>query len=371
MTDNELLHTLALNNIPGLGVIGIRNLMNAMGDAVSIFEQRNELQRLVPGINSRLIEAINEASVFEGAEKELAFIHNNHIIPLSINDDAYPSRLRECDDAPIFLFFKGETNLNAPHIISMVGTRNATEYGKQLCEQFICELKTLCPDIVIVSGLAYGIDIHAHRGALNNQLDTVGVLAHGLDRIYPSTHRSTAVEMLAHGGLLTEYLSGTNPDRQNFVRRNRIVAGMSDATIVVESAAKGGGLITADIAQSYHRDCFAFPGRVNDEYSIGCNNLIRDNKAALIRSAEDFVKAMCWDTDNKPATTPVQRQLFPDLTDEEQNIVTILQKEGDKQINSLVVETNIPINRMTAALFTLEMKGVVKTLAGGMYQLLH
>ena len=232
------------------------------------------------------------------------------------------------------------------------------------------DLQELLPDVLIVSGLAYGIDIQAHRCALECGFDTVGVLAHGLDRIYPAVHRQTAVQMLQQGGLLTEFPSGTNPDRQNFVRRNRIIAGISDATIVVESAEKGGALITADIAESYHRDCFAFPGRIDAPYSAGCNQLIRNNRAVLLQSAEELIKAMNWDVQpTAPAT--IQRQLFPELSDEESTICKLLEKHPDGlQINTLVVETNIPINRITGILFELEMKGVIRTLAGGMYRLL-
>lgn len=189
--------------------------------------------------------------------------------------------MRECDDAPLALFYRGNADLNTLHIINIVGTRHATPYGQDICTRFLADLSALYPDTLIVSGLAYGIDIHAHRAALQNHFKTIGVLAHGLDRIYPAEHRKTAVSMLEQGGLLTEFTSGTNPDRQNFVKRNRIVAGMSDATVVIESAAKGGALITAELAESYHRDCFAFPGRCNDEYSIGCNNLIRKTRQCL------------------------------------------------------------------------------------------
>lgn len=189
--------------------------------------------------------------------------------------------MRECDDAPLALFYRGNADLNTLHIINIVGTRHATPYGQDICTRFLADLSVLCPNTLIVSGLAYGIDIHAHRAALQNHFKTIGVLAHGLDRIYPAEHRKTAVSMLEQGGLLTEFTSGTNPDRQNFVKRNRIVAGMSDATVVIESAAKGGALITAELAESYHRDCFAFPGRCNDEYSIGCNNLIRKTRQCL------------------------------------------------------------------------------------------
>jgi hypothetical protein len=254
----------------------------------------------------------------------------------------------------------------------MVGTRHATGYGTQLCASFLHQLKALCPDVLVVSGLAYGIDIHAHREALANDLPTVGVLAHGLDRIYPYVHRKTAIDMLDNGGLLTEFLTETNPDRHNFVSRNRIVAGMCDATIVVESAEKGGSLITAELAEGYQRDCFAFPGRVADEYSKGCNQLIRDNKASMILSAEDFVSAMGWNTGSHPVKTEnVQRSLFLDLSEEEQKIVSILAKQGSLQINTLVVEADIPVQKMSALLFELEMKGVVRVLAGGMYQLLN
>jgi DNA processing protein len=259
--------------------------------------------------------------------------------------------------------------LDALHVVSVVGTRHATPYGADLCHSFVRDLKELCPDVLIVSGLAYGIDINAHRAALQYGFPTVGVLAHGLDRIYPAVHRKTAVAMLEHGGLLTEFMSGTNPDRQNFVKRNRIVAGMSDATIVVESADKGGALITAELAESYHRDCFAFPGRTTDVYSKGCNSLIKNNKASLILSVEDFVEAMGWIA-HKPKEV-VQRELFPDLTEEEKKVVDLMQQLSDGiQINTLVVEANIPINRMSALLFELEMKGVVRALAGGVYRLL-
>ena len=271
----------------------------------------------------------------------------------------------------MLLVYKGTANLNSLHIINLVGTRHATEYGRDICQRFISELHEIMPDVLIVSGLAYGIDINAHRAALQYGMNTVGVLAHGLDRIYPAVHRRTAAEMLNHGGLLTEYPSGTNPDRQNFIKRNRIVAGMSDATIVVESAAKGGALITADIAESYNRDCFAFPGRIGDEFSIGCNALIRNNRATLLQSAEELVKAMNWDY--TPASSPregIQRQLFPDLTPEEELVTSQLEKNPDGlQINTIVVNTNIPINRMTGILFEMEMKGIVRALAGGVYKL--
>ena len=371
-SEEEQIYSIALTMVPGIGHIGAKHLIDGMGNAVDVFRLRKEIPERIPEVSQRVIEALDCPQAVLRAEQEYEFIRKNRISCLSFHDEAYPSRLRECEDAPVVLFFKGNAGLNSLHILNMVGTRNATDYGTQICASFLRDLKALCPDVLVVSGLAYGIDIHAHREALANELPTVGVLAHGLDRIYPHVHRKTAVDMLEKGGLLTEFLSGTNPDRHNFISRNRIVAGMCDATIVIESAEKGGSLITAELAEGYHRDCFAFPGRMSDEYSKGCNRLIRDNKASLLLSAEDFVQAMGW---NIPMTlsekVSVQRSLFIELSEEEQKIVAILEKLGNLQINSLVVEADIPVNKMTALLFELEMKGVIRVLAGGMYQLLN
>ena len=371
--NEELLYTMALTRLPGLGMIGAHRLMEAAGSATTIFSNAKNLKDIVPDVSQKVIDAIVNCDVLRLCEAEIRFAEKNGIRCLTLNDEDYPSRLRECDDAPLLLFYKGTANLNSLHIINLVGTRHATEYGRDICQRFISELHEIMPDVLIVSGLAYGIDINAHRAALQYGMDTVGVLAHGLDRIYPAVHRRTAAEMLNHGGLLTEYPSGTNPDRQNFIKRNRIVAGMSDATIVVESAAKGGALITADIAESYNRDCFAFPGRIGDEFSIGCNALIRNNRATLLQSAEELVKAMSWDY--TPTSSPregIQRQLFPDLTPEEELVTSQLEKNPDGlQINTIVVNTNIPINRMTGILFEMEMKGIGRAVAGGSYKLVR
>lgn len=368
---DEQIYTLALTRIPGLGLIGACNLVRTLGSATAIFQHRKELKELIPEVSEKLIKALDCPEAFRRAEEELEFAEKNQIQCLTLNDASYPSRLRECEDAPLALFYRGNTPLNAQKVISIVGTRHATRYGEELCSSFMQDLVNLCPDTLIISGLAYGIDIHAHRAALQQDFPTVGVLAHGLDRIYPSAHRKTAIEMMNHGGLLTEFMSGTNPDRQNFVKRNRIVAGMSDATIIVESAAKGGALITAELAESYHRDCFAFPGRTTDIYSAGCNELIKNNRASLILSAEDFVNAMGWNSIHRKPKEAVQRELFLDLSEEEKNIVNLLQESPEGiQINTLVVKANIPINRMSPLLFELEMKGVVRALAGGIYQLI-
>lgn len=371
-SEEEQIYSIALTMVPSIGHIGAKHLIDGMGNAVDVFRLRKEISERIPEVSQRVIEALDCPQAVLRAEQEYEFIRKNRISCLSFHDEAYPSRLRECEDAPVVLFFKGNADLNSLHILNMVGTRNATDYGTQICASFLRDLKALCSDVLVVSGLAYGIDIHAHREALANELPTVGVLAHGLDRIYPHVHRKTAVDMLEKGGLLTEFLSGTNPDRHNFISRNRIVAGMCDATIVIESAEKGGSLITAELTEGYHRDCFAFPGRMSDEYSKGCNRLIRDNKASLLLSAEDFVQAMGWNMQTTLSEkVSVQRSLFIELSEEEQKIVAILEKLGNLQINSLVVEADIPVNKMTALLFELEMKGVIRVLTGGMYQLLN
>lgn len=371
MQDNTY-YTLALTRVPGLGLIGAYNLIRAVGNAKDIFLHRKELSEWIPDVSDKLIHALDCPEAFKRAEEELLYAERNNICCLTIHDERYPSRLRECEDAPLVLFYQGNANLNALHVVSMVGTRHSTAYGQELCQAFVADLAEACPDVLIVSGLAYGIDIHSHRAAVHHHLPTVGVLAHGLDRIYPAAHRQTAIEMMDYGGLLTEFMCGTNPDRQNFVKRNRIVAGMADAVIVVESAAKGGALITAELAESYHRDCFAFPGRVTDLYSVGCNELIKNNRASLILSADDFVKAMGWNASKRRRQEAIQRELFPELSEEETRIVQVLQEaEGCMQINVLTVKTNLPINHLSALLFELEMKGVVQALAGGMYRLIQ
>ncbi|MDE6348399.1 MAG: DNA-processing protein DprA [Bacteroides sp.] len=371
MNSDERICSIALTLCPGIGHIGAKRLIESMGSASEVFHRRKELPHLMPGTNPDLVEALGSPTAFARAEREMEFVEKNRLACLTLKDEAYPSRLRECEDAPAFLFFKGNADLNRLHVVNLVGTRRATDYGKQFCADFVRDLAALCPDVLVVSGLAYGIDIHAHRAALANHLPTVAVLAHGLDRIYPYVHRKTAIDMLADGGLLTEFLTETTPGRHNFVSRNRIVAGMCDATIVVESAAKGGSLITAELAEGYHRDCFAVPGRTTDAFSMGCNRLIRDNKAALVQSAEDFMQAIGW-TASAALSKPegIQRSLFPELTEEEQRVVQLLKQRGDLHINVLVVEANIPVNRMSALLFELEMKGVIKAMVGGHYHLL-
>lgn len=374
MNQQEILDTITLTRLNYFSLAGMLELYRRTGSASIIMENRLHIKDILPDASPKLIDALrNTDEAQKRAEIELEYDMKYGIQPLCMNDEQYPQRLKECDDAPLMLFYKGNADLNPKRVINIVGTRQCSPYGEDLIRHFIADLRQLCPEVLIVSGLAYGVDINAHRQALANGYDTVGVLAHGLDTIYPSRHRNVAVRMIGQGGLLTEFLTQTNADKINFVRRNRIVAGMSDACVLIESAAHGGGLITTEISQSYGRDVFAFPGRIGDTYSEGCNQLIRSNGASLITSAEDFVKDMGWQDDavlSKAKRSGIERSLFPDLTQEEQAIVDVLSKHNDLQINLISVKTGIDIGRLTALLFTLEMKGILKTLAGGMYHLL-
>ena len=374
MLEQELFFTMALTRLTNFNFQQALELYRTVGSAQQIYEHRSDISNVIEDCSPRLMEALKDWNEpMKRAELELQYMQEHGIRGLTLNDDDYPQRLRQCPDAPIVLYYKGNADLNQAKIACIVGTRQMTTYGQDLIRRFVRDLRQQCPQVLIVSGLAYGVDIHAHREALANGFPTIGVLAHGLDQIYPYRHKETATQMLNHGGLLTEFMTQTNADKPNFVRRNRIVAGMSDACIVVESAAKGGGLITAEIAQSYDRAVFAFPGAVGMPYSEGCNNLIRENGAALISNANDFVKAMGWQEESQRQlafTEGIERNLFPDLSPQETKVVTLLQQANDLQLNILSVKSGIPIGPLTALLFQLEMKGVVRPLAGGMYHLL-
>jgi DNA processing protein len=372
--DQEIFYTMALTRLTNFNYQQALELYKAVGSAQLLFEHRNEIGDIIKDASPRLMEALKDWNEpMRRAEAEIRFMEEHRIRALTLTSDDYPQRLTECPDAPIVIYYTGNADLNQTRIISIVGTRRMTTYGEDLIRRFVRDLRQYCPEVLIVSGLAYGVDICAHKQALENGYPTVGVLAHGLDQIYPYRHREVAAKMINHGGLLTEFMTQTNADKPNFVRRNRIVAGMADATILIESGAKGGGLITADIAQSYARAVFAFPGNVGQPYSEGCNNLIRDNGAGLISNAEDFVKAMGWLDETRlqqAIADGIERNLFPDLSPEEQQIVSLLQQTNGLQLNIITVKTGIPIGRLTALLFQLEMKGVVKPLAGGIYHLL-
>jgi len=367
----EQIYLIGITLVKGVGNVLARQLIQFFGDAKSVFTEKTRMLEKVPGIGEYTAAKIKESetTALKRAEQEILFIEKNKIIVYSILDDQYPVRLRECQDAPVVFYYRGVADLHAARILSIVGTRSATEYGRHLTEILMKELTELLPDVLIVSGLAYGIDICAHRSALKNGLPTIGVLAHGLDRIYPALHRNTAAEMIRTGGLLTDFMSGTNPDRENFLQRNRLIAGLADATIVVESAEKGGALVTADIAFSYGRDVYAFPGRVSDKYSVGCNRLIQTNKAGLINSAYDLITALCWDV--KPANSQPEQIEIPF---EEKTSHPVLSLFGEKQelhINELATMMNQPIYHLSSMLFELEMEGFIKALPGGVYKLIR
>ena len=374
ISSKETLYAMALTRMNYFNLTALRGLYEAAGNATAIMENRQNIRDILPDASPRLVEQLLRMDEpLRRAEAEMEYDAAYGITPLTISDNRYPQRLRECDDAPLVLFYKGSAELNQQRVISIVGTRHCTAYGQDLVRRFITDLRQLCPRVLVVSGLAYGVDINAHRQALAQGYETVGVLAHGLDDLYPPRHRQTADEMVENGGLLTEYFTMTQPDKVNFVRRNRIVAGMCDASILVESAAKGGGLITMRIAREYNRDTFAFPGAVGAPYSEGCNSLIRDNGAQLITSAQDFVDAMGWNDDAtlmQAKKQGIERQIFPQLSAEEQMVVNCLREQNDQQINMLTVKTNLPIARLSSMLFELEMKGVVRNMAGGTYHLM-
>ena len=365
MSDQELLYTMALTLALRQQSKHQRTLLQELGSATAVYENRRDLGRMLEHVSDRMAEALSGMDILlPRCEQELTYARDHHIRILCLQDEEhYPTRLSLCDDAPLLLYALGNADLNAPHIVSIVGTRRCTERGRELCEHLAHGIAEKAPGTLIVSGLAYGIDVAAHRAALANGLPTVGVLAHGLDEIYPRTHRQTAIEMLRTGGLLTEFMSQTPIDRLNFLQRNRIVAGLADATIVVESPARGGSLNTARLAGDYNREVFTFPGRPTDMTSEGCNLLIRRNAAILITSVHDLLTDLGWST--REGHGDGQTTLFPDLTTEEQAIVDALQEHNDEMtLADLAYAVQTPTYQVMSILITLEMKEVVKLLAG-------
>lgn len=370
MNLTEARNLIALSSLPYITQMQAKDLYVKAGSATAIIENHNNIRQICPNVTPAVEKALKETNeALKRADIEMDFIVTKHIKPLCYSDPDYPWRLKTCSDAPLFLFQYGNANLNVKKVISIVGTRQCTQYGRDICQEFTAQLKEQHPDTLIVSGLAYGIDINAHRAALQNDMATVGVLAHGLDRIYPAPHRQTAVQMLEKGGLLTEYISGTTPEKGNFLRRNRIVAGMTDATIVVESAERGGALITAELAHSYGRKVFAFPGKVQNQYSMGCHRLVMQQKASMITSAIDLLNAMDWEVKQKNETK--QKELFVELNDEERKIVECLKGCESKQINQIALETEMAVYIVSNALYELEEKGVVGVMGGARYRLLN
>jgi DNA processing protein len=370
--NNDLLYQIALTLVPNIGDVHAKALINIYGNAQAVFKAKKKELENMEGIGSVRARSIKDFTDFTSSEEEIKFIEKYKITPLFITDENYPKRLLNCFDSPSLLYYRGTADLNTSKIISVVGTRNNSAYGKMVCENLIKELSS--ENILVVSGLAFGIDTIAHKAALKNNLQTIAVLAHGLDRIYPQQNKTLAKQITEQGGLLTDFISNTSPDKQNFPKRNRIVAGICDAVIVIESGKKGGSLITAELGNGYNKDVFAIPGRTNDPKSEGCNYLIKNNKAALINSADDFLEMMNWSvrlrSGLEKGSAKKQRELFIELSPDEKIVVDILQQQDSIQIDELYFKSGLSSSEVATALLMLEMQNVVASLPGKIYRLL-
>jgi len=364
MSDQDLFYLLALLKVEGVGDIMAKKLLTHCGNAEAVFKTKTNQIAAIDGVGSVLLNNLKDKSVFEKANRELEFINANDINFSFFQDENYPERLKHCFDSPVLIFSAGNINLKNKKIISIVGTRQITSYGTEFCKKLIEDLAPLDP--VIVSGFAYGVDIVAHQLAMDYNLQTIGVLAHGLNQIYPKTHKKYVAAMEQNGGFITEFWSTANPDKENFVRRNRIVAGMTEATIVIESADRGGSLITANLANDYNRDVFAVPGRVTDKYSQGCNDLIKTQKANVLTSAADLVYILNWNIENKGKT--VQKQLFVELEPDEQKIYDFLLKNGKELLDMIALQCDFPIYKISGLLLNMELKGVIRPLPGKLFE---
>ena len=366
--NSELIYQLALTEVPNIGCVHAKILAQQFGSAEKIFKAKQQLLEKIEGIGEIRAKAIKSFHDFSKAEEEIKFIEKYKIKPLFITDKNYPKRLLNCYDSPTLLFYKGDADLNTSKIIAIVGTRDHTEYGKHQTEKLIKELSS--QKILVVSGMAFGIDAIAHKAAIKNDLPTVGVLGHGLDQIYPPEHSNLAKDMLKHGGgLLTEFRSNTKPDKHNFPTRNRIVAGMSDAAVVIETGEKGGSMITAELANGYNKDVFALPGKVTDHKSAGCNFLIRNNKAMLLTDAEELIEVMGWEEKIQKPKVKSQREIFIELSKDEKIIVDILKEKDLVHVDELNFKSGLSSSSMAVAILNLELQGVVATLPGKLYKL--
>jgi len=370
MNETELLHLLALLKVEGVGDIVAKKLINHCGTAENIFKLKASKLTSIDGIGQNLIKNLKDKSVFVKATNELDFIKKNDIKVCYYQDNNYPERLKHCIDGPVLLFYTGTINWNTRKIISIVGTRQVTSYGAEFCKKLIEDLAPLNP--IIVSGFAYGVDIVAHQAAMDNNLQTIGILAHGLNQIYPKTHKRYISKMDKNGGFMTEFWSNSNPEKENFVKRNRIVAGIAEATIVIESSEKGGSLITATMANDYNRDVFAVPGRTSDRLSLGCNNLIKTQRAHLLSSAADVLYILNWEIENtsKKGTKVIQKQLFISLDQEEQQLYDYLYLHGKQQLDVIAIASNFPVFKTASILLNMELKGVVRPLPGKLFEVI-
>ena len=367
MTENDLLYTLALQHVPNIGDITAKKLIAHCGSAEAVLKERKQNLLKIDGIGSVILGELNGTQHLVEAEKELSFIKDNDIKVFYFEAEDYPEKLKHCIDGPIVLFRSGNVNLKKQRIISIVGTRKITTSGIAFCEDLVEKLAVFNP--VIVSGFAYGTDITAHKAALKHNLQTVACLAHGLNQIYPAVHKKYMVDMEKNGGFFTDFWSSDKFDKNNFLKRNRVIAGLSEATIVIESAEKGGSLVTADIANSYNRDVFAVPGRTTDSQSIGCNNLIKQQKAHMLTTALDVPYILNWklENDKKPA---IQKQLFVELDETEKVIYNYLKEHDKQQLDIIAINCNMPIFKIASVLLTMELKGVIRPLPGKLFEVI-
>jgi len=365
---HKLISRIAFASLKGINPILAQELLTRIGNEEEFFAATTRQLASVMGFNNRIFESDYRASLIEIATREADFIAANGIKPLYFTDPDYPQRLTEVEDAPLMLYTLGQTDLNSGHMLAIVGTRHATPYGTDFVNRLVTDLVAkLSEPVTIVSGLAFGIDAAAHQAALKVKTPTVGVLAHGLNTIYPAQHRSLAADLVRNGGrLVTEYRSDAPIHKGNFIARNRIVAALCDAIVVSESARKGGALITARLGSGYSRDVFALPGRTSDRYSEGCNLLIASRTADLIQNADDLIDAMRW---HRRETVPSQPSLFHELTPQEQTVIDILNEKGEAHISQLTLALGIPTSKVMALLIDMEFKGLVLTFPGGKYRL--
>lgn len=370
MDVETLRYKIGIGIIPKIGPVITKRLVSYCGSVEGIFREKRSNLAKIPGIGEKLVDYILHYRNSEIPEIEIENVRKHNITPLFYLDDEYPERLKQCEDAPVMIYVKGSACLDRAKVISLVGTRNPTEYGRKFTQEFIEKMGLYYPDVLIVSGLAYGIDIIAHRAALKNRLDTVAVLGHGLGYMYPSMHRETARQIIDSGALISEFMYDTKPEAPNFVKRNRIIAGLSDATIIIESGKKGGALITADIAGSYNRDVFAVPGRIHDKYSQGCNRLIKSNRAAMVENLNDIEYLLGW---QRPVEMPetVQKQLFITLDQNETVLMDLFKEKGNMTIDQLALCCNLPVSVVSAVLLSLECKGLIKCMPGKVFTALN
>jgi DNA processing protein len=363
---DELQLKIALSQIPKIGPILVRRLVAYTGGIEAVFKEKKHILSKIPGIGESKASLIDANLLLRDAEEEIRIIEKEKISAFFYLDKNYPMRLRECEDAPVIMYVKGNADFNASKVISIVGTRSASEYGKTCTEEIVSYLAKCFPELIVVSGLAYGIDIAAHKSALKCNVKTVAVLGHGLSFVYPALHSKYTKKIIEQGALVSEFNFHQKPEPGNFVSRNRIIAGLADATIVVESAEKGGALITADMANSYNREVFAIPGRSNDAYSKGCNNLIKLNKAALAENGADIESALGWIKEREKPST-IQKTLFTELTQEEEKIIELLTGQTGVALDQISRTLDLPVSKVSANLLNLEFNGLVRSMPGKIY----